>query len=146
MHAGESPIGQPKENPINRWGWTASQRCILITVLLILAAYLGLRLRHDQQFVPDPLPVQGPRAGELQWRIDLNTADASTLSAIPRLGEVKAKAIVDYRVAFEKTHPGRPTFDHLEDVLHVKGVGAGTVATLKPYVTIESSTSPSSRP
>ena len=128
------------------WGWTASQRGFLIVALSLLTAFVAFRLSRDRQFVPNPLPAVGPRASELDWKIDLNTADATTLAAVPRLGESKAKAIVDYRAQFESAHPGRRAYEHLEDLFHVKGIGGGTVMMLKPFVTIESTTKPSPRP
>ena len=50
-----------------------------------------------QDVISDPQPSEGPRAAELQSRIDPNAADWKTLAAIPNLGEKRAKAIVAYR-------------------------------------------------
>ena len=129
------------------WLWTAEQRRILIIALSCLTLFLAVRLYRNRQSVPDPLPAVGPRASEVQSQFDLNTIDAITLGAIPRLGEIKARAIVDYRTNFSAKHGGRRAFERMEDLYHVKGIGVGTVASLRQYLFITPATTrPTSRP
>jgi endonuclease III len=116
--------------------WTQQQRttlCILILALAIIAAY---RLIRDNQTVPAQLPDEGPRANEVMSQLDLNTADAASLSAIPRLGEVKAKAIVAYREQFIAAHPGQRAFERMESLYRIKGIGPSTMELLRQYTYI----------
>ncbi len=123
--------------------WTVKQRTTLIAILLALSLWLTYRLLHDSAVVPAGLPAESPRAGELLTQMDLNTVDAASLSAIPRLGEKKAKDIVDFRDKYIQEH-GRSPFERVEDVLQIKGIGVGTVGQIKPYVTV--TTRPATRP
>lgn len=54
-------------------------------------------------------------------RVDLNTADASTLCLLPEIGEKRAQAILDYRQA-------HGAFHRVTDVLAVPGVTEEIVA------------------
>jgi competence protein ComEA len=103
--------------------------------------------RRDNQTVPAQLPDEGQRANEVMSQLDLNTADAASLSAIPRLGEVKAKAIVAYREQFIAAHPGQRAFEHMESLYRIKGIGPSTMELLRQYtyISVRATTKPISR-
>ena len=63
-------------------------------------------------------------------KVNLNTADETTLTALKGIGKVKAKAIVDYR---QSNGP----FKSIEDLAKVKGIGDKTVATLHDQLAVE---------
>jgi len=118
--------------------WTRQQRMTLCVLILALAIITAYRLSRDNQTVPAQLPDQGPRANEVMSQLDLNTADAASLSAIPRLGEVKAKAIVTYREQFVAAHPGQRAFERMESLYRIKGIGPSTMDLLRQYTFISS--------
>jgi hypothetical protein len=118
--------------------WTRPQRIVLSALLLILVFVLVFRLIGDNQTVPTSLPDVGPRANEVMSQLDLNTADAASLSAIPRLGLVKAQAIVAYREQFVATHPGQRAFERMESLYRIKGIGPSTMDLLRQYTFISS--------
>ena len=65
--------------------------------------------------------------------VNINTADASQLELLPRVGEKAAQRIVAYRKehgAFKKT----------SDLMQVKGIGAKTFELLSPYIVVEGKT------
>jgi len=72
-----------------------------------------------------------PREGEEQspQKIDINRAEPWLLEALPSIGEVTAQAIVDYR-------DENGSFKRIEDLLQVKGIGEGTLAKIKDYITV----------
>ena len=76
------------------------------------------RARLPAAEAPDSLWVT------LTRRIDLNHADAEELTALPGVGAVTARAIVDYREA-------NGPFASLEDLLKVPGVGLSTLNAIR---------------
>lgn len=60
--------------------------------------------------------------------INLNTASASDLATLPRIGPVTAAAIVEWR-------DSNGGFKAVDDLLHVRGIGPATLEALRPYVT-----------
>ena len=65
--------------------------------------------------------------------ININTADASQLSLLPRVGLKAAQRIVDYR-----TQHG--PFRKATDLMQVKGFGDKTFARISSYVTLDGKT------
>ncbi|MFN3406788.1 MAG: ComEA family DNA-binding protein [Caldimicrobium sp.] len=68
-----------------------------------------------------------------QDKIDLNKANLNQLKALPGIGEVTAKAIIDLR---EK----KGGFKSIEELKEVKGIGEKKLEVLKNYLTINSET------
>lgn len=75
------------------------------------------------------LPTSTPESGDGTGRIDINTADASTLQTLPGIGEKRAADIIAYR---EEHGP----FRIVEQLTDVPGIGEGTLAGLIDYVTV----------
>lgn len=61
--------------------------------------------------------------------VNLNTAGPEELCTLPGIGEVKAKAIIDYR-----TQNGN--FQSIEDITKVKGIGVKTLAKIRHRLSI----------
>ena len=114
--------------------WTASQRRVVLGIVVALLVYLAFQFWRNPVDVDDPQPPHGARYADLQDRIDPNAADAATLSALPSLGEKRAKEIVAYRETFAKLNPGKQAFTNPRDLLRVKGIGTSIVTNLEPYL------------
>ena len=63
--------------------------------------------------------------------ININTATAAELTALPGIGETKAKKIVAYREA-------NGNFGSIEDIKNVSGIGDATFENIKSYITVGS--------
>lgn len=76
------------------------------------------------------IEIYVPREGEEQspQKIDINRAEPWLLEVLPGIGEVLAQRIVDYR---SENGP----FRTIEDLLKVSGIGEGTFAKIKDYIT-----------
>ena len=61
--------------------------------------------------------------------IDINTADAAALQALPGIGETKAAAIIAHREA-------NGPFATVDDLQNVKGIGEKTLEKLKEKITV----------
>lgn len=62
--------------------------------------------------------------------INVNSADATQLALLPRIGEKAAQRIIEYR-----TEHG--PFKKATDLMQVSGIGAKTFEGLSPYVAVE---------
>jgi competence protein ComEA len=61
-------------------------------------------------------------------RININTASAAELEALPGIGEVTAKRIVDFR-------KNNGPFRSIDDLIHVQGISTRTIEGLRDLVT-----------
>lgn len=65
--------------------------------------------------------------------VNINTADADTLSLLPRIGPSVAQRIIDFR----EDNGG---FKAAEELMLVKGIGERTYELIRPYVVVEGET------
>lgn len=89
---------------------------------------LVARSAPDGSAVPPPGVAPGT-TGATGTKININTAGAIELEALPGVGEVIAQRIVDYR-----TQNG--PFATVEDLLDVSGIGDATFASMKDLITV----------
>jgi competence protein ComEA len=70
-----------------------------------------------------------PAAGGGDKLVNINTADAAQLIALPQIGAKMAQRILDYR----KSSGG---FKRVQELMKVKGIGEKLFAKLQPLITI----------
>ncbi|MGA9752274.1 MAG: helix-hairpin-helix domain-containing protein [Acidobacteriota bacterium] len=71
-----------------------------------------------------------PKAAKtIEGKINLNSASAEELDALPRIGPKVAQRMVEYRTA----HNGFKTVDELRNV---KGIGPKLLEAIRPYLTL----------
>lgn len=61
--------------------------------------------------------------------VNLNSADQAALESVPGIGPVKAAAILAYRAEIG-------VLESIDQLLQVTGIGAATLESLRPYVTL----------
>ncbi len=81
-------------------------------------------------FAPAYAQTAPPKA-----KININTATAAELEALPRVGPVVAQRIVDYR-----TKNGN--FKKAEEIMKVQGIGEKIFAEIKDRITVGAETAP----
>jgi competence protein ComEA len=79
---------------------------------------------------PPTATAPGPAASPTgPAAVSINSADAPALELIPGIGPVRAQAIIEYR-----TQIG--SFDSIDQLLEVTGIGPATLESMRPYVTL----------
>ena len=121
--------------PTETGPWTASQRGVLLSIVVILCVALSVRLYFNRAYISDPQPFRPARYDELADRLDPNVSDWQSLAVLPQIGEKRAKDIIEYRERYLREHPGQFAFKRPQDLLYVKGIGIAMVETLRPYLT-----------
>jgi competence protein ComEA len=118
--SGELYIGGAVANP-GIYPWQEGDT--IQTLLLDTGVKPDADLSHIEIYVPREGEEQSPQ------KIDINRAEPWLLEALPGIGEVTAQAIVDYR-------DENGSFERIEDLLQVKGIGQGTLDKIKDYITV----------
>jgi competence ComEA-like helix-hairpin-helix protein len=131
---------------------------LVVVCLFALGAGWDLWRAHHPRLEPlGPPTVRAPGAGEREAGaaagapaategpatpaapVDLNRASAEELDALPGIGPVLARRIVDHRLA-------HGPFARPEDLLAVRGIGPRSFARLRPRVVVGPAGAPPARP
>lgn len=98
----------------------------LLKATVLGVSLLALPAAHAAaESAPAEVPVQ-----QVSQRVNINTADVSTLAASLRgVGVKKAEAIVAYR---DEHGP----FQSVDELINVKGIGAKVLEQLRPQVSL----------
>ncbi|MCP4589174.1 MAG: helix-hairpin-helix domain-containing protein [bacterium] len=119
-------------------------KLIASVAMLQLAAWAAF---HHFRTVPDAalLDFADSRTNP-GYRLDPNTAPWSELTALPGVGETKAKAISAYRdeVRARTGNPAETVFRSAADLQAVNGIGPKTATRIEPFLTFTSSSTPES--
>lgn len=89
---------------------------------------LAARLSDGMQVYVPYLEGKTPATPVVQ-RVNINTASASELDALPGIGPTLAQTIVDFRVQ-------NGPFQTLEDIMNVPGIGQATFDRIKDMITV----------
>ena len=95
-----------------------------VTISLMLFLCIGLAI--------GPLSLQAEQSGTQKVsaeKVNLNTATAEQLEALPGIGPVAAKNILEYRKKVGK-------FNRIEEIINVKGVGEKKFLKIKDRLTL----------
>jgi competence protein ComEA len=98
------------------------QKLLMLTVLAALALPLDALARPQQA---QPESTDAARAAA----VNLNTATAVQLEALPGIGAKTAQRILEYR---QKSGG----FKKIEELMNVKGIGEKNFLKLKPHITV----------
>ncbi|MBM3947663.1 MAG: ComEA family DNA-binding protein [SAR202 cluster bacterium] len=104
----------------------------------LIAVNLAARVRDEEhRHVPkvgEAVEVAGGADGpsgvvSASGRLDINTATADELVALPGIGQVRAQAIIRYRDA-------NGPFARVEDLLEVEGIGPATLEAIRDLIEV----------
>lgn len=105
---------------------------IFIGILILIGSILRMlnlnAVREDLSFDRNK-SVISENTG-LSKTINVNAATSEDLESISGIGKVIASRIIDYRNQFG-------SFDNLEDLKKIKGIGNKKIETIKKYITFQ---------
>lgn len=90
---------------------------------------LSLEVIQASGSVTEPVPETQTEAKAGPFPININTATAEELTALPGIGQSLAQRITDYR----RKHNG---FSSIEELLNVSGIGEKRFDAIRDYITI----------
>ena len=106
---------------------------ILLAVLAVMGSVLiGWAFWKDSGYTHIP-QVNPDRVAQACEFIDPNTADYASLRRLPGVGDIRARAIINYR----QTCENKPAFSKLEDLKKVQGISDGTLREAMPLMEIK---------
>jgi len=94
-----------------------------------LADGTQILVQRQQPLATAAVPGSSASAGGTTTKININTATAQELDALPGVGEVIAQRIVEYRTA-------NGPFGSIDDLLNVSGIGEVTMEDMRDLVTV----------
>lgn len=120
-----SPKGTMRGARETDWTRRPVKMAAAVFLLCVTLGALARSLGHQTIVTSGP-----PRTALPDGRIDLNSANAAELEALPRIGPALAERIMEHRERFGG-------FRRIEDLDRVQGIGERTIELLRPFVRID---------
>ncbi|MCF6147443.1 MAG: helix-hairpin-helix domain-containing protein [Candidatus Kuenenia sp.] len=109
-----------------------AKKQLIVIFFLTTSLFIGIVIKAGRDYhwwQPETEIVSTLTPGDIKTKIDINEAPWHELLLLPKVGEVKARAIVAYR----KKH-GR--FNTLDELRQIKGIGNNIIELLKDCVIV----------
>lgn len=118
-------------DPSRKPGGKVSTAAGVVLLALFLSAFpLAAQGSADTEQGADPGDGGGTKAAHV---VNINTADASQLALLPRVGPALSQRILDFRQE-------NGEFEAPEELILVRGIGEKTFELLEPYVVVKGET------
>ncbi len=120
-----------KSNPLSK-----GEKWIIVLTLVFILGMAGVYARATCMDEGDYIIRTGKLAQEtapiesVEWQVNINTATAEELTALPGVGEVLAERMVAYREEHGRLRA-------VEELLEVKGIGESKFAGMKDWIILE---------
>ena len=127
-------IMQNSQKPSSNTSPTRKQ--LIVIFFLATTLFIGtiVKLGMDRHWwLPETEIVSTLKPEDIKVKLDVNNAPWYELVLLPKLGEVKAKAIVAYREKYG-------SFKTLDELSRVKGLNASVIEAIRDYVKIGADT------
>ena len=103
---------------------------LVLTALFLLSVGTVFLLTPRTVREDYTVEAQAPPEERTEDKVNINTADADALDALPGIGPVLARRIIEWRTA-------NGPFAGIEELLEVDGIGQATLDGLRDHITTE---------
>lgn len=113
-----------------------TKRQLIVIFFLATILFVGIIIKTGMDYhwwLPETEIASDLSPEYLKVKLDINKAPWYELILLPKLGEVKAKAIVAYREKYG-------SFKTMDELSNVKGIGSSIIDAIKDYIKIETGT------
>jgi len=127
-------IMQNSQKPSSNTSPTRKQLIVIffLATTLFIGTIIKLGMDHHW-WLPETEIVSTLKPEDIKVKLDINKSPWYELVLLPKLGEVKAKAIVTYREKYG-------SFKTLDELSRVKGLNASVIEAIRDYVKIAADT------
>ncbi len=127
-------IMQNSQKPSSNTSPTRKQLIVIffLATTLFIGTIVKLGMDHHW-WLPETEIVSTLKPEDIKVKLDINKSPWYELVLLPKLGEVKAKAIVTYREKYG-------SFKTLDELSRVKGLNASVIEAIRDYVKIGADT------
>ena len=127
-------IMQNSQKPSSNTSPTRKQLIVIFFLVTTLLIGTIIKVGMDRHWwLPETEIVSTLKPEDIKVKLDVNNAPWYELVLLPKLGEVKAKAIVAYREKYG-------SFKTLDELSRVKGLNASVIEAIRDYVKIGADT------
>ncbi|HHT9122566.1 MAG TPA: ComEA family DNA-binding protein [Candidatus Wunengus sp. YC63] len=125
---------QNAQKPSDKFSPTRKQLIVIffLATTLFIGTIVKLGMDHHW-WLPETEIVSTLKPEDIKVKLDINKSPWYELVLLPKLGEVKAKAIVTYREKYG-------SFKTLDELSRVKGLNASVIEAIRDYVKIGADT------
>ena len=127
-------IMQNSQKPSSNTSPTRKQLIVIFFLVTTLLIGTIIKVGMDRHWwLPETEIVSTLKPEDIKVKLDINKSTWYELVLLPKLGEVKAKAIVTYREKYG-------SFKTLDELSRVKGLNASVIEAIRDYVKIAADT------
>ena len=127
-------IMQNSQKPSSNTSPTRKQLIVIFFLVTTLLIGTIIKVGMDRHWwLPETEIVSTLKPEDIKVKLDINKSPWYELVLLPKLGEVKAKAIVTYREKYG-------SFKTLDELSRVKGLNASVIEAIRDYVKIAADT------
>lgn len=113
---------------------TKKQLIVIFFLATLLCIGVAIKAGMDYHWwLPETEVIRNLNPEDIKIKLDVNKAPWYELVLLPKLGEVKAKAIVTYREKYGD-------FKTPEELAKVNGIGTSIIGAIREHITIGSDT------
>ncbi len=134
----------------SEWGWTRRHQLGIGAMVVVCLFFLTVQIVRRPVYWNNRVQVTSGRyvaaPPAVQRTVNPNTADFASLVRLGGVGPSRAIALLNWRAEQQKLRPGKPVFQKLADLRHIRGFGPVTLRHIARFLRFDVPTTRNNRP